>query len=209
MNDYIFHHGIKGQKWGVRRYQDSNGKRTRLGLKRYHMMSDKDVYLGKGSKVYRIAPDGDEKYNDQKYFSIKRSDAVKWDRALGKKDRALGKKTYVTTYKTVDDTMIASSVKIGKELMKKYSNPKTKSQTGRDSNYAYNRRGGNFLKTDQEYAALNIAERTKTGKAIVKSLMKQGYKGVIDPHGLDVGKIPIVMFNTDKNLKIVKKREVR
>lgn len=32
---YFEHHGIKGQKWGVRRYQDKNGKLTGAGKKRY------------------------------------------------------------------------------------------------------------------------------------------------------------------------------
>lgn len=34
MNNYIYHHGIKGQKWGVRRYQNPDGTLTPAGKKR-------------------------------------------------------------------------------------------------------------------------------------------------------------------------------
>lgn len=34
---YIIHHGIKGQKWGVRRYQNYDGQYTKAGLKRYRI----------------------------------------------------------------------------------------------------------------------------------------------------------------------------
>lgn len=34
-SDYIAHHGIKGQKWGVRRYQNADGTLTEAGKKRY------------------------------------------------------------------------------------------------------------------------------------------------------------------------------
>lgn len=33
-NNYLAHHGIKGQKWGVRRFQNPDGTRTPLGKKR-------------------------------------------------------------------------------------------------------------------------------------------------------------------------------
>lgn len=34
-SDYLEHHGIKGQKWGLRRYQNSDGSYTEEGRKRY------------------------------------------------------------------------------------------------------------------------------------------------------------------------------
>lgn len=32
---YLMHHGVKGQKWGVRRYQNSDGSLTDAGKRRY------------------------------------------------------------------------------------------------------------------------------------------------------------------------------
>lgn len=32
---YLVHHGVKGQKWGVRRYQNADGSLTARGRKRY------------------------------------------------------------------------------------------------------------------------------------------------------------------------------
>lgn len=40
-NNELYHHGIKGQRWGVRRFQDYDGSYTQAGLKRYNEAVDK------------------------------------------------------------------------------------------------------------------------------------------------------------------------
>lgn len=41
MNEYeLYHWGIKGMKWGVRRFQNKSGRLTDAGKKRYNAMSD-------------------------------------------------------------------------------------------------------------------------------------------------------------------------
>ena len=41
LNNELYHHGIKGQKWGVRRYQNEDGSLTNSGKKHYKKMLDK------------------------------------------------------------------------------------------------------------------------------------------------------------------------
>ena len=45
-SDYIYHHGIIGQKWGVRRYQNPDGSLTDAGKKRYNRNYSKDQARG-------------------------------------------------------------------------------------------------------------------------------------------------------------------
>ena len=42
MDNEIYHHGIKGQKWGVRRYQYSDGTLTPAGKKRYSSVKNRN-----------------------------------------------------------------------------------------------------------------------------------------------------------------------
>lgn len=49
-DSYLEHHGILGQKWGVRRYQNYDGSYTQAGLKRYD--SSKESYE-KANNAYK------------------------------------------------------------------------------------------------------------------------------------------------------------
>ena len=47
-NNELYHHGIKGMKWGVRRYQNADGSLTSKGKKR--AIKDSKTYWGKDKK---------------------------------------------------------------------------------------------------------------------------------------------------------------
>lgn len=50
----LYHHGIKGQKWGIRRYQNEDGSLTAEGRERYGK-SLGEYGTGKQSVVRRLA----------------------------------------------------------------------------------------------------------------------------------------------------------
>ena len=68
--DYLFHHGIKGQKWGVRRFENADGTLTEEGKKRYSALrTRKDVehIFGSFSKKDKRLLDAGE--DDSEYMS--------------------------------------------------------------------------------------------------------------------------------------------
>lgn len=51
-NNELYHHGIEGQKWGVRRFQNEDGSLTPAGRNRYNKMAKKDAKEWARAKMY-------------------------------------------------------------------------------------------------------------------------------------------------------------
>lgn len=108
--DSLMHHGIRGQKWGVRRYQNPDGSLTAKGKKHVGIVSDqkpkKPGYIPKGSveesidlqnklnKKYGVSVDGisksknisDKKLNKLNKYYERKLDSAKKDEKWAKMD---------------------------------------------------------------------------------------------------------------------------
>lgn len=78
----LFHHGIKGQKWGIRRYQNKDGTLTKLGRKRLDegaalFPKYKGKFLKNGSPY---TANRDKAFNDveTKYAKIRKNEYNKY-----------------------------------------------------------------------------------------------------------------------------------
>lgn len=66
---YLAHHGIKGQKWGIRRYQNPDGSLTALGRRYYGIQErralkeQKKQYLAENKVRYKEAKDQLREFN--------------------------------------------------------------------------------------------------------------------------------------------------
>lgn len=95
---YLMHHGIKGQKWGVRRFEDANGHLTLEGKRRYAVQDARKYY-----KINRLQRAREKTDNDK----VKKALDVEIRRTKTRSDR----KQALLSKKDID---------IGREIVAKH-----------------------------------------------------------------------------------------
>ena len=111
--DELYHHGIKGQKWGIRRWQNEDGSLTSAGREHYGYIGDI-----RNRKDYKNAIKGaKEAFNYNKKFIDQNYDGTKRDKKdLKRAEKQVykeGLKEIKDSYKQTNDYKVRKAVAIG------------------------------------------------------------------------------------------------
>ena len=198
MNE-LYHHGIKGQRWGIRRFQNKDGSLIKSNKK----ISQGKYDIPEGTTLYRADSDPTKKFMDRKYTYVNVTDDLKKHMAN------VGGDTDNYELKTTQSLKIASTNDYFYAVMKaNHINPNKYLKDISDDVYEKGK-----------YAVENLLSnklidgwggKNKSFNKAIKYLEKQGYDGVVDPvDGAQLekrGQSPMatVIFNPKKNIEIVK-----
>lgn len=137
VNGELYHHGVKGQKWGVRRYQNKDGSLTPAGQKRmYKQLKSAEkkspYYLSKNREKYPMFLSALDKVKSLGPDTLE----------LEKKANDLHKKHHEVAVKAIDDY----SKKVGRDI---YGSERERLYSSVNSKYKQQ-----FLKTEREIEKL-------------------------------------------------------
>lgn len=140
-NNQLYHHGIKGMKWGVRRYETKDGHLTPAGKKRYddgvvkgmkygvkkkhykeHM--DEDRVLKKGTKIQNISKNEkrDLSRGEPVYGAYTKYDKNAYAGKYASGMEFMGDKAIKNTIQITNDIKVPSQKKAAEIFMDMYKN---------------------------------------------------------------------------------------
>lgn len=200
----VWHYGIIGMKWGVRRYQNEDGSLTAAGRRRLY---GKDVVVKKGTKIQRISRSKENIRNDLRkhmYGVYTRKDKKRYENDFAEqltKGNVIGQskanRVYKITYKANKDLVSPSKnqrIAIRKQLQ---NDSKTKKDLEKGmldalkkswpdiNDYMTDKQAVDYIGTmtenaQQQLFGMAVYKNKNVRDAYFNELSKRSYNAVVD-----------------------------
>lgn len=229
-NYALYHHGIKGMRWGVRRYQNKDGSLTPAGKKRYSpedlgikpvqkgvtVNADGSITVSKGTSLQRLTSDKSRPLQDITYASMLEYDNAKYIKYIGGgRDKVLSMKaTEDLKAPSMDEAskimvdMLNTNSKfrnsftncLGNTVSDKELEKMTKDPTGSIAKAWYDELNVSMTFTPDFDPSAPYIQKTFSD-----ALQKKGYNMLRDENDFQnkVSKAPVIILNPQKTLSVV------
>lgn len=139
----LYHYGIPGQKWGVRRFQNPDGTLTEKGMKRYKKLNKRINKNNSSKKIKKLMGNAESMYSNLKGSQLE-NNLVKslYNNKWMESNAALIESMY-GKYRPSREELDAYA-KLSSDLVKRYGMTEIASANMEDESYVINKIGSNL-----------------------------------------------------------------
>jgi hypothetical protein len=203
MNE-LYHHGILGQKWGIRRYQNEDGSLTPEGKKRYGygVDYDKGYTIKKGTTISRTSFINNEKEQGRTYASFLDKDVETYQ----KRGKALAdfanQKAYRYDFKAKEDLKMPSR----KEMVDIYLDMLRSEKP----NSKLLKKGEAFKEKAFDKFQYSLVKQNDKSQKYFDMIRDKGYNAMLDTADMrqKLSELPIIVIDRGKSLTLQAIKEI-